>query len=556
MGKQTRPPRSYLLVFFCIFLLAEMLLVGLDLYYLLARGDTAGDFLFDFLVVTAIIVVLVVLSYYLLRRTLVRSMESERRFRELADLLPEGLIEISTGGTVSYANALALEWFGYAVSDVEEGRLNVFDILAGEDRERGFHNMKVITGGEQLKPRNYMTKKKDGTLLPVLISSSPIVRAGQTQGVRAVLTDISEQIAAEEEIRESEARYRGLFASSLDGILVVSLSTGMITDANQAFLDMIGYPLEELRMKVYTELTPERWHGMEMEIIRDQVLARDFSDEYEKEIVRKDGTVVPMSVRRWLIKDKDGSPIGMWSILRDITEKRRREEDIERANAELLRYAQTVSHDLKGPIHEVTMAEETIRLLIEMPQNEQTEGFIAESFELMRHGLERANHLIDDMLVLAESGQVPREVEAVSVSEKVAEILAERAADIEIRNIEVKLDEDMGVLIASPTHVYQIFSNLIKNAITYGDTLNPVIEIRSLGGVGDGSHRFIVRDNGAGIPDNLAESIFMPFSKGSKGDTGIGLSIVQRLTEVYGGRVRVYNDCGACFELHLNDYKK
>jgi PAS domain S-box-containing protein len=401
-----------------------------------------------------------------------------------------------------------------------------------------------------------MTKKKDGTLLPVLISSSPIVRAGQTQGVRAVLTDISEQIAAEEEIRESEARYRGLFASSLDGILVVSLSTGMITDANQAFLDMIGYPLAELRMKVYTELTPERWHGMEMEIIRDQVLARDFSDEYEKEIVRKDGTVVPMSVRRWLIKDKDGSPIGMWSILRDITEKRRREEDIERANAELLRYAQTVSHDLKGPIHEVTMAEETIRLLIEMPQNEQTEGFIAESFELMRHGLERANHLIDDMLVLAESGQVPREVEAVSVSEKVAEILAERAADIEIRNIEVKLDEDMGVLIASPTHVYQIFSNLIKNAITYGDTLNPVIEIRSLGGVGDGSHRFIVRDNGAGIPDNLAESIFMPFSKGSKGDTGIGLSIVQRLTEVYGGRVRVYNDCGACFELHLNDYKK
>jgi signal transduction histidine kinase len=263
-----------------------------------------------------------------------------------------------------------------------------------------------------------------------------------------------------------------------------------------------------------------------------------------------------MSVRRWLIKDKDGSPIGMWSILRDITEKRRREEDIERANAELLRYAQTVSHDLKGPIHEVTMAEETIQLLMEMPQNEQTEGFIAESFELMRHGLERANHLIDDMLVLAESGQVPREVEAVSVSEKVAEILAERAADLEIRNIEVKLDEDMGVLIASPTHVYQIFSNLIKNAITYGDTINPVIEIRSLGGVGDGSHRFIVRDNGAGIPENLAESIFMPFSKGSKGDTGIGLSIVQRLTEVYGGRVRVYNDCGACFELHLNDYKK
>ncbi|MHB8893701.1 MAG: PAS domain S-box protein [Candidatus Geothermincolia bacterium] len=554
MRKGTRPPRAYLWMFIGVFVLAETLLIVLDLYYLFARGDTVADFLFDFSIITVIILGLIALTYFMLRRTLIGYIDSERRFHELADLLPEGLVEIGADGKVTYANDLALEWFGYAPADVEAGSINVFDIVAEGDRARARANMLAILSGEALTPSTYLTTKQDGTFLPLLISSSTIVHSGQAVGLRVVLTDVSVQVQAAEQVRESEAKYRGLFESSLDGILVVGLSTMMITDANQAFLEMIGYPLEELREKVYSDLTPRRWHKMETAIIRDQVLERDFSDEYEKEITRKDGTEVPVSVRRWLIKDESGTPIGMWSILRDITEKKRREEDIEKANAELIRYAQTVSHDLKGPIHEATMAGDTAQMLIGLPQDEQVAGYLTETFEVLRHGLTRANTLIDDMLVLAETGQKPPEVEAVSISETVAEVLAERSSDLELRNIQVLQDEDMGVLMASATHVYQIFSNLIKNAIIHGDTMRPVIEIRSLGGVEPGEHRLLVRDNGAGIPENLLESIFFPFARGVSGDTGIGLSIVQRLTEVYGGSVRAYNDSGACFEVVLHDY--
>lgn len=679
MSKRTKPPRSYLWLFIGILVLAELLLVGVDLFYLFGQDGTVGEFLFDVALITVITVGLVLLTYFTIRRTLVRYMDSERRFRELADLLPEGLVEVDSEGKVTYANDLALRWFGYTSHDIAAGAVNVFNIISPDEVQRASENMSAVSRGEVLSPRMYEAVRSDGTRLPVLISSSRIERSGQMEGVRAVITDMTEQkriegliresekkyreladslpevvfemdtdgtityanaranevfgyadevptggvnlrrlvpdpdeavadmramvetrtmhaskeyVAmrkggatfpaivsaslvmeageptgirgiltdisqmkeAQQRIRQSEAKYRQLFESSIDGILVVSLATGMITDANEAFLKMIGYPLEELRKKVYADLTPERWHEMEMKIIREQVMERDYSEEYEKEITREDGKVIPVSVRRWLIKDEDSRPIGMWSILRDITEKKRREEEIARANAELLSYAETVSHDLKGPIHEVTMAGETVQLLLGMPRSDETAEYMNQSFEVLQHGLSRANTLIDDMLVLAESGQIPRELESVRVSDKVAEVLAERAADIEIRNIDVRVDDDLGVLVASPTHVYQIFSNLIKNAITYGDSLEPVIEIRLLEPAEDGAHRYLVRDNGPGIPENLIEGIFVPFAKGKGGHTGIGLSIVQRLAEVYDGRISVKNDGGACFELVLHDY--
>ena len=108
--------------------------------------------------------------------------------------------------------------------------------------------------------------------------------------------------------------------------------------------------------------------------------------------------------------------------------------------------------------------------------------------------------------------------------------------------------------MASPTHIYQLFSNLIKNAFEYCDSDSPIIEVRALDKA-NGEHRYLVRDNGSGIPADLIERIFIPFSRGSSGQTGIGLSIVDRITRVYAGDVKAYNDSGACFEFSLRDYE-
>lgn len=141
------------------------------------------------------------------------------------------------------------------------------------------------------------------------------------------LIESSELNETKKALRESDERYRELYESSLDGIVITDLD-GSIKCANPAYKRMLGYSDEELRHINYKQLTPARWLGMEERIVRQQVILRGYSDEYEKEYIRKDGSVFPISIRVWLIKDKLGQPQGMWGIVRDIIDRKRAEEEL------------------------------------------------------------------------------------------------------------------------------------------------------------------------------------------------------------------------------------
>ena len=126
--------------------------------------------------------------------------------------------------------------------------------------------------------------------------------------------------------RAAQRQYRELFESNLDGIVLVGMD-GRILDANQAYLDMLGYSKEEIKSMTYQQITPEKWNPVEASIVQEQVARRGYADEYEKENVRKDGSIFPVSVRTWIHKDGQGNPVGMWRIVRDITERRILEEE-------------------------------------------------------------------------------------------------------------------------------------------------------------------------------------------------------------------------------------
>jgi signal transduction histidine kinase len=106
---------------------------------------------------------------------------------------------------------------------------------------------------------------------------------------------------------------------------------------------------------------------------------------------------------------------------------------------------------------------------------------------------------------------------------------------------------------ASETHVYQVFANLVRNAIKYNDSEGAEIGIYPVHAAGDSENWFHVRDNGSGIPEEDLDNIFTPFFKGETGETGIGLSIVEKILRIYHGDIRVYNDDGACFEFTFRD---
>jgi len=161
-----------------------------------------------------------------------------------------------------------------------------------------------------------------------------------TEGVRFseddkdLLMMVSEQVArvierkrADNMLRESERKYRELYEGSRDSSATIDMN-GQILEFNSPFQKMIGYNLEEIYKLTYEDITPKKWHAMEKKILDTQVKGRGFSDIYEKEYIRKDGTVFPVELRAYLSKDEYGQPIGMWAIVRDISERKKIEMEI------------------------------------------------------------------------------------------------------------------------------------------------------------------------------------------------------------------------------------
>jgi len=106
-----------------------------------------------------------------------------------------------------------------------------------------------------------------------------------------------------------------------EGIVFVSMD-GKIQEANQKYLDIIGYTLEEARQLTYEQITPEKWHAMENELRVNQVMKRGFCDIYEKEYIRKDKTAVPIRTQAWLITDENGETWRLMGIIEEINPKK------------------------------------------------------------------------------------------------------------------------------------------------------------------------------------------------------------------------------------------
>jgi signal transduction histidine kinase len=235
-------------------------------------------------------------------------------------------------------------------------------------------------------------------------------------------------------------------------------------------------------------------------------------------------------------------------------ERCRVENALRAANAELDGFAHTVSHDLKGPLSAAATAAELIDAIRERPLTDDALANMDEAMGVITSSLSRARRLVDDLLAFAEAGQAARGVTEVDVGRTVAEVLVEMSGAVEEKGIRVSVDDGLGTIRASETQVYQVFSNSIGNAIKHNDSPEPAIAVCSLPGAEQAEHRYLVRDNGSGIPEADLENVFIPFFKGRRtGDTGMGLATVEKIVKACGGEIRAYNDDGACFEFSLRD---
>ena len=176
-------------------------------------------------------------------------MVSEKKFKELAELLPHIVFEADIRGTITFANQQTLKISGYTSEDIEKG-ISIFDVAAPEDRERVYENFIKFMKGEIETGIEYAAMRKDGSKFPISIYSFPIVSKGEIIGLRGFAVDISERKQVEEALRESEKRYHHIFQTT-----TVSIWEEDVSELKAAIDDLKSQGVKDFR--IYLDEHPE-----------------------------------------------------------------------------------------------------------------------------------------------------------------------------------------------------------------------------------------------------------------------------------------------------------
>jgi PAS domain S-box-containing protein len=350
-------------------------------------------------------------------------------------------------------------------------------------------------------------------------------------------------------LEEALMHQRRLSESGLLGIFVSDF-TGRISEANDAFLALLGYSSEELVQLNWTALTPPEWSEWDQAAI-EQLRATGKTKPWEKEYWRKDGTRVPVLVGVAMLNDSQGI-----AFVLDISERRRLEE-LRRHSAELEalkeRFAEaarakgafvaSLSHELRTPLTSILGFAELLHDESSAQRSAQQREFAAAILTAGQHVLQLLNDVLD--LSKIEAGKMQFQPHLVDIAALIAEVvgLLRPAADARGVALSFTVAEDVAKLRLDPLRLRQVLYNLTSNAIKFTQASGSVrVEARR---EGDDMLCVSVHDTGIGIREEDQALLFQEFqqvapaSRAGQRGTGLGLALTKRMVEAQGGRVGV-----------------
>jgi PAS domain S-box-containing protein len=476
--------------------------------------------------------------------------ESEQKYRSLVESTEDSIYLVDRDCRYLFMNERHLSRFGLLIDSVIGRTYGEFHSQE-EAKEFAERVKDVLETGRSL-PYEYRSLRDSRYFIRTL---SPVKEPdGKIVAVTVVSKDITERKHTEEALRESERRFRRLVEHATDAFFLHDFD-GRIIDVNQHACESLGYTREELLGLSIQDIDQEFGPGKHLEKWEQLVPGKPIT--FEGVHRRKDGTTFPVEVHIRVLES--GERQLMLALVRDISERKRAEEEKEKLEAQLQRaqkmeaigtLAGGVAHDLNNILAGLVSYPEL--LLLEIPEDSP----LRKPMLTIQKSGERAAAIVQDLLTLARRGVAATEVMDLNniISEYLKSPEYERLKSFHPNvQFKTKLETDLLPIFGSPAHLSKIVMNLISNAAEampdggeiFISTENGYIDrpIRGYDDVEEGDYVVLrVSDNGVGISKKDRERIFEPFytkkAMGRSG-TGLGMAVVWGAVKDHNGYIDI-----------------
>ncbi|MER3446129.1 MAG: hypothetical protein C4291_04495 [Candidatus Dadabacteria bacterium] len=465
--------------------------------------------------------------------------ESEMKFRSVVESANDAIILANDSGNIISCNKGAQTIFGYTQEELLGKPL---DFLISEQHRNdiGLEWFNSIGSKPSFIEKTIELRglRKNGSEFPLELSLANW-KIGERTFYSGIIRDIAERKRTEGKLYEINAALE----NAVDGISFLDIQ-GRYLSVNRAYASIFGCNVNEMiGMEWQKTVHP---NDLEREINAHKEMLKSGKVKLESRGFRKDGSTFYQEVTIVKNIDKNGQLKGHYRFVRDVTERKMAEErqtqllrELESVNQELNDFAYIVSHDLKAPLRAIGSLANWI--LADYTDKFDEDG--KEQMNLLLSRVKRMHDLIEGILQYSRVGRIREDKIEINLNELVTGVIDIIASP---ENINVKIENELPTIMCEKTRIQQVFQNLLSNAIKFMDKPKGEVKIGCI--ENDGYWRFSVADNGPGIDEKHFAKIFQIFQTLSPRDefesTGIGLSVVKKIVEMYGGKIWVESKVG------------
>jgi PAS domain S-box-containing protein len=476
--------------------------------------------------------------------------EGERRFCELAELLPVIVFETSLQGNLTFVNDIVTSILGYSRDEMLDRPF--FNFVAPEDIERCTATARNVMAGKFLGDNEFVLLRKNGTRISTFIQSAPNKNSrGELSGLRGVVLDISKQKRVEAGLRESEEKYRTLINNLKLGIMRTTVgANGRFLEFNKALEEISGYSRDELlAMKVITLYA----NPLNRKKLFNDAIQTKQTIQREGRLRRKDGSETTISLTLTPVMDERGNILYMDGILEDITERKKMEQRIidlyenekkerqelqEEARARGL-FTDVLAHELRTPLTPILASTGMLK------------NYTADQGEIIRQKLidniyrstqilvRRLEELLDLARYSRGTFSLNRQPEDFSLLVKSVVARFRPSLAQKKQTLVEEIPEQFPEVTIDASRLEQVVINLLSNASKFGRDQG-VIYCRVF--MAGQAIQVDIKDDGIGIPLDSQKRLFQPYHRVEQDrqilpGLGLGLSVARQIVEAHGGKI-------------------